>query len=93
MQALANDQFTADITGLTPNDTVRYYIEATNTHNKTAFQPFIGSADPYMFYLRSGVSVNEMIKPLAYQYIQIQLLTVSILVLMLISLVLKFTIT
>lgn len=66
MQSLANDQFTADITGLNPNDTVRYYIEATNTHNKTAFQPFIGSADPYMFYLRSGVSVNEMIKPLAY---------------------------
>ncbi|PKP20000.1 MAG: hypothetical protein CVU02_01625 [Bacteroidetes bacterium HGW-Bacteroidetes-19] len=67
MQALANDQFSANITGLNPNDTVRYYIEATNTHNKTAFQPFIGSADPYMFYLKSGVAVNEFSLPLAFQ--------------------------
>jgi hypothetical protein len=46
---------------------VRYYIEATNSNNKTAFQPFIGSADPYMFYLKSGVAVNDFNKPLPFQ--------------------------
>lgn len=67
MQTLSNDQFEGTITELNPDDTVRYYIKATNTNNKTAFQPFIGSADPYMFYLKSNVSISEMNQPLAFQ--------------------------
>ncbi len=44
---------------MNPNDTIRYYIEATNSNNKHMFHPYAGVADPHRFYLKSGTSISS----------------------------------
>ncbi|HPS70641.1 MAG TPA: agmatine deiminase family protein [Bacteroidales bacterium] len=56
---LQSSQYEAVIQNLNPNDTVRYYIEATNSNNKHLFHPFAGVADPHRFYLKSGTSISS----------------------------------
>lgn len=54
-----SSQYEAVIPNLNPNDTVRYYIEATNSNNKHLFHPFAGIEDPHRFYLKSGTSISH----------------------------------
>lgn len=56
---LQSSQYEAVIQNLNPNDTIRYYIEATNSNNKHLFHPFAGVADPHRFYLKSGTSISS----------------------------------
>lgn len=63
---LQSSQYEAVILNLNPNDTVRYYIEATNSNNKHLFHPFAGVADPHRFYLKSGTSITQWNSVLDY---------------------------
>lgn len=56
---LQSSQYEAVIQNLNPNDTIRYYIEATNSNNKHMFHPYAGVADPHRFYLKSGTSISS----------------------------------
>jgi agmatine deiminase len=61
-----SSQYSAEINNLNPNDTVRYYIEATNSNNKQEFHPYAGVADPHIFYLKSGASIDQWNQSLAF---------------------------
>lgn len=45
------DTFSASVNGFNSGDKVSYYIQATDQRPKTETHPFIGSADPHIFYL------------------------------------------
>ncbi|HPE39671.1 MAG TPA: T9SS type A sorting domain-containing protein, partial [Bacteroidales bacterium] len=59
-------QYKADISNLNPNDTVRYYIEATNSNNKHQFHPITGMDDPHVFYMKSGNSIHHWAQTLNF---------------------------
>lgn len=59
-------QYKADISNLNPNDTVRYYIEATNSNNKHQFHPITGMDDPHVFYMKSGNSIHHWAQTLKF---------------------------
>jgi agmatine/peptidylarginine deiminase len=63
---LQSNQYEAVISNLNPNDTVRYYIEATNSNNKQEFHPYMGVVEPHLFYLKSGSSINQWNQNLAF---------------------------
>lgn len=65
---MQSSQYEAVITNLNPNDTVHYYIEATNSNNKHLFHPFAGIADPHVFYLKSGISIQEWNQTLSFGF-------------------------
>ena len=55
---LQSTQYETVISNLNQNDTVRYYIEATNSNNKQIYHPFAGIADPHQFYLKSETAIS-----------------------------------
>lgn len=65
---MQSSQYEAVIPNLNPNDTVYYYIEATNSNNKHLFHPFAGIADPHVFYLKSGTSIQEWNQTLSFGF-------------------------
>ncbi len=55
----SGNQWTANIPGQAPGDTIRYYIHASDQSPKSVTHPLIGAPDPHKFYITGSTSVNE----------------------------------
>ncbi|MDD2387691.1 MAG: agmatine deiminase family protein [Bacteroidales bacterium] len=63
----SGNTYSVSIDSFNPNETISYYIEATNSAPKTETHPFIGLPDPHLFYIKNSnqiaiVSENAYVK-------------------------------
>ncbi|MDD4150220.1 MAG: T9SS type A sorting domain-containing protein, partial [Bacteroidales bacterium] len=54
MTNTSGNNYSVSIDYFNPNETISYYIEATNSAPKTETHPFIGEPDPHVFYINSS---------------------------------------